>query len=86
MRPSLDRMSTRCIRLKTSGRGWWMVIRTAVPVWVRDASMSTTLAALVLSKPVQASSSKLLAGCTSLKAFKSCRCCRRWHKHGQSQL
>jgi len=40
-----------------SGRGWWMVMMTVTPAEARPDRMSTTLEALLLSKPAAASTS-----------------------------
>ena len=41
------------MRLKTSGRGWWMVMMTVTPADAKPDRMSTTRAALLLSSPAQ---------------------------------
>eukprot|EP00951_Prasinocladus_malaysianus_P049936 scaffold675187_cov50-Prasinocladus_malaysianus.AAC.1 len=43
--------STRSRRASRSLRGWWMVSTTATPSRARSDRMSTTLAALVESRP-----------------------------------
>ena len=45
-----------------SGRGWWMLNNTVVPMAPRPDSMSTTLAAFVLSRPVVGSSRNMMPG------------------------
>lgn len=49
--PRPDSSITRCMRRNTSGRGWWMVSTTPTPPAARPARMSTTFAALLLSRP-----------------------------------
>ncbi len=42
------------MRRRMSGRGWWMVMMTVTPAEARPDRMSTTLEALLLSKPAAA--------------------------------
>lgn len=50
-RPKDDRMRQRCIVASTSGRGWCTDSTTVTPPAASPARMSTTAAALVLSRP-----------------------------------
>ena len=58
----MDITSTRSSSRNTSGLGWWMLSTTVTPWSPSAARMSTTLAALVLSKPVVGSSRNMMAG------------------------
>jgi len=80
------------MRRRMSGRGWWMVIMTVTPAEARPDRMSTTLEALLLSKPTAARMSMMttikqlkqgfsqqVSGCVRCKSAPSRQACSEHH-------